>query len=169
MTASQRAYSPNLTGPRRIMAIGWLFAYLVSTIGVPLPASVSQATPIIALAACGCSLDAEARGTCCCAKALPSSSVPSCCSMKNRKSSAAASAQAAKPRGVRGLAFAARKCQGHADSWLTAAMAVPLARPVDSLPIQFTGRVVIVALLIPVVFADPPVPPPRLAHFCSAA
>lgn len=67
------------------------------------------------------------------------------------------------------MAFAARKCQGHSDSWLTAVVAMPLTRPVEALPLQLTTRVIAIPRIIPVVFADPPVPPPRLAHFWPAA
>jgi hypothetical protein len=155
----------SLSPSRRILALGWLALYLVSTIGIPIPSLAASKATGPTLAACGCSLEAEREGTCCCSP--KSLGAVSCCSKKivpQKGSSPRESRQAAASSSKRTviLAFAARQCQGLADVWLSVDIALPLVPPTDALRLDPAGSTLSFQPVLWVVFADPPVPPPRL-------
>lgn len=157
----------------RWTAAACLFLYIVSIVGLPIPSEVARnaATPEAArpeaaasaplMAACGCPLDAAARGNCCCSKA----GGRACCSQPapaKEPEPAAPTARSA-PAVTWVVAIAAAQCQGLSDTWLCCSdEGIPLAAAIQAPRCDRVAAIATCEPLAPPLERDPPVPPPRL-------
>lgn len=146
---------------RHLAAIACVFAYLVTTLGIPIPANSAKTMGSADLAPCGCPLDAERAGTCCC-RPNAHEAVHACCSKKTSSRGTPPTKSLAKSPTLI-LAMAARQCQGLASIWLSIDVALSPPPATDAVNVSPSGSLLSFQPTLLVVVTDPPVPPPRIA------